>query len=162
MNDAMKAKMAELEADPHYHRVDLYESEREKFGERPLDEQMIIYAGYAHVLQVMPDGTTQPMVAEYPIPDDAPVPMFSDTPRAGVLGYMCKIDFECELGGTSTVIHTSAEKALCAGTCGVVEVEIIGRKVITEENLDEMDEDAFAKYMAEVTEKVKAVDAANQ
>lgn len=156
--DVMKQTIEQMDADPNYVRLDLYRSELEEFGEREPENQLYIYGGYGMAVEVMDDGSIQRLVPEHPIPDDAPVPMWGNTPRQGVIGYMCKIDFECELGGTDAVIRSSAEKAICAATCGVVEVEVIGRRIIVDETDDEMDGFALEEYAKSVTNKLREVD----
>ena len=78
---------------------------------------------------------------------NAPSP---DTKQGGVIGYMCAIDFECELGCASggNKVYASAAEALCAGTCGVVEVEVIGRRTLIEMNIEDESEDDEAKEQA--------------
>lgn len=54
------------------------------------------------------------------------------------IGYMCKTDFDYELGYASggTRVHPSIEDlkrcSPCVDSCGIVEVEVILRKVIQE------------------------------
>lgn len=162
--DAVAKAIAALEADDMYP-LDLYFKDVEKFGDyaTPDEEKRIIYTdGAGYMVEVGFDGSVHRLVSHLPIPDDAPVPMWSDTPRGGVIGYMCKIDFECELGGTSAVIRTSAEKALCSGDCGVVEVEVIGRKVIVPGSFDDghfdMDEVQHKAYVDSARKKVQEYD----
>lgn len=99
----------------------------------PIGGPIVVMNGYGIIASLESDGSIRYMVPQDDIPDDAPRPMWGDTPRGGVIGYMCKIDFECELGGTSAVIRPNAAQAMCTGTCGVVEVEVIGRRIILDE-----------------------------
>jgi len=129
--------------------------------ERPIGGPAIFTNGTGMIVQVGSDGLIAHMVAQDSIPEDAPLPMFGTTTRNGVIGYMCKINFECELGGTRTSISSTAEGAYCAGSCGVVEVEVIGRRIIIPEDwsADEMtDEQAAAKREADMA-ILKAIDA---
>jgi hypothetical protein len=51
-----------------------------------------------------------------------------------VVGYMCRVDYECELGAAAggNVVFPSLEDAKqnlrCADACGIVEVEVRYRK----------------------------------
>jgi hypothetical protein len=105
-------------------------------GDLPIGGPAIMTNGYGGLAQIESDGSVRFMVPEDVIPEDAPRPMYTTTPRHGIIGYMCKIDFECELGGTSAVIRPNATQAMCAGTCGIVEVEVIGRRIIIDERHD--------------------------
>jgi hypothetical protein len=102
----------------------------------PVGGPVLMTNGYGMIYQIKSDGSITPMIPQDEISENAPHPMFGDSPRNGVIGYMCKIDFECELGGTSAVVRPNASQALCAGSCGVVEVEVIGRRIIVDERHD--------------------------
>lgn len=148
--------------------VDVYKDEEEEFGPRePLHRRDIYTDNRGSLIEVNPDGTWAFLCQEDPLPKKQPVAMWATTPRHGVVGYMCKIDFDCELGGTRSVVHTNARDAICAGTCGVVEVEVIGRRVVIEDNheiemgdyLDDVvDEEKVNAYIAEVTKQLEAID----
>lgn len=62
-------------------------------------------------------------------------PMNGDESGA-VIGYMCRIDFECELGvalGGNTIypdIEDCREKRKCTDICGIVEVEVRCRRIV--------------------------------
>lgn len=62
-------------------------------------------------------------------------PMNGDASGA-VIGYMCRIDFECELGaalGGNTIypdIEDCREKRGCTDHCGIVEVEVRCRRIV--------------------------------
>jgi hypothetical protein len=53
-------------------------------------------------------------------------------------GYMCLIDFECELGNASggNIVYPSIqdlrERRECVATCGIVEVEVRARRIVQE------------------------------
>lgn len=55
-----------------------------------------------------------------------------------VIGYMCRTDFECEIGIASggNVVYASAEDCKrsrrCTPACGIVEVAVTFRKIIEE------------------------------
>lgn len=61
------------------------------------------------------------------------------------LGYMCKIDFECELSnasGGNRVFPSVADLKnyhTCVDSCGIVEVEVRMTRVIQEEQFPEED-----------------------
>lgn len=63
------------------------------------------------------------------------------------IGYMCMIDFEDELGrasGGSKVyasIEDLKENHSCWQSCGIVEVEVVFRKTIVEQNFNYEGED---------------------
>jgi len=88
---------------------------------------------------------------------DVPHPMFPDTDNNGIIGYMCLTDFECELGNATggNVVYATASEALCKGLCGVVEVEIIGRKTIV--NIEDYDE-SDSNIREDLIEKLKKYD----
>lgn len=62
-------------------------------------------------------------------------PMNGDESGA-VIGYMCRIDFECELGaaqGGNTIypdIEDCRAKRGCTDHCGIVEVEVRCRRIV--------------------------------
>jgi hypothetical protein len=55
-----------------------------------------------------------------------------------VIGYMCLVDFECELGMASdgNTIYPSIEACKkyrpCTHSCGIVEVAVLFRKIVQE------------------------------
>lgn len=59
-----------------------------------------------------------------------------------IVGYMCKVDYECELGrapgGVSIYasIEDLKEHRSCAEECGIVEVEVTFSKVIQKGRYD--------------------------
>ena len=63
-------------------------------------------------------------------------PMYREEGTDYVLGYMCLIDFECELGGNAdgNHIYPTAEECRkgrkCTKECGVVEVKVEATKII--------------------------------
>ncbi len=123
--------------------LDLYatETQMEEDGGRPQEDRRDIYInGRGGLIEVHPDGSWSRLVMQNPIPQDAPAPMWGTTERNGVIGYMCLIDFECELGGAmgGNRVYPSAKEAMCASTCGVAEVEVIGRKIITPGTWDDL------------------------
>lgn len=122
--------------------VDLYATETQMDdGGRPQEDRRDIYInGCGGLIEVHPDGSWSRLVPQNAIPHDAPAPMWGTTERNGVVGYMCLIDFECELGAASggNRVYPSAKEALCASTCGVAEVEVIGRKIITPGTWDDL------------------------
>lgn len=127
------------------------------------DYQRYIYTdGRGTIIEFTSADSFDTLVTRKEIPDDAPQPMFPDTERNGVIGYMCKIDFECELGSAvgGNMVRPTASEALCAGTCGVVQVEVIGHKVIIPEgpHMDDADDDVIAAYTADVTKQVSEFD----
>lgn len=58
----------------------------------------------------------------------------------GVIGYMCKTDFECEMGGAlggNTIypdIDDLKRHASCVAECGIVKVKTFAVEVIQESN----------------------------
>lgn len=157
-----------LTAEDGWTRINLYGREEAEFDEmREEAYQRDIYTdGLGSLIEVQPDGTFDRLVMRMPIPDNAPVPMWGDTERDGVVGYMCQIDFECELGGAScgNSVYPSPSGAFCAGTCGVVEVEVIGRRVILQSSYmdeqpssgdDEADEAAMKAHIDEMKAALK-------
>jgi len=62
-----------------------------------------------------------------------------------VIGYMCKTDYEVELGGRSggNVVYPSIsdlkEHRKCVEECGIVKVAVSLVEVVQEENYDEYD-----------------------
>jgi hypothetical protein len=121
--------------------LDIYGNEIDEV--RDDEHQRCIYTdGLGGIVEILNNGEWANMIPQNYIPEDAPSPMFPDTDRNGVIGYMCQIDFECELGGASggNTVYPSASGALCSASCGVVEVEVIGRKIIVAGNYDMDDE----------------------
>lgn len=61
-----------------------------------------------------------------------------EDPASPVIGYMCLIDFECELGaalGGNTIypdIEDCIERRKCTDHCGIVEVEVRARRIVRE------------------------------
>lgn len=59
-----------------------------------------------------------------------------DDPNSPVLGYMCLIDFECEIGAASggNKVYPSIEDCRanrgCTNSCGIVEVEVRSRRIV--------------------------------
>lgn len=59
-----------------------------------------------------------------------------DDPSSPVIGYMCLVDFQCELGaalGGNTVYPDAEdcrERRGCTDECGIIEVEIRCRRVV--------------------------------
>lgn len=53
-----------------------------------------------------------------------------------VVGYMCLVDFECELGAAADGNHiypsieSCREHRKCTDRCGIVEVEVRARKIV--------------------------------
>ncbi len=79
--------------------------------------------------------------------DYIPVPMMRENQEDDfAIGYMCLVDFECELGGNSFGNHVYPSLEMlekysptCAKHCGVVEVEVRARKLIREPNNEEIE-----------------------
>jgi hypothetical protein len=59
-----------------------------------------------------------------------------------VIGYMCSIDWECEIGAASdgSTVYPSKEALIeghgCAEDCGIVEVEVRFRKIVVPRSAD--------------------------
>ncbi len=64
------------------------------------------------------------------------IPMMHEEGKEYVLGYMCRIDFECELGAAlgGNNIYPSEEDCRenrkCVGKCGIVEVKVEATRII--------------------------------
>ena len=60
----------------------------------------------------------------------------------GIIGYMCKVDFECELGGALggnrvyPDIEDLRKQRPCVDQCGIVEVRVYATRIVQEENFD--------------------------
>lgn len=71
-----------------------------------------------------------------------PRPMWPDEKDGSIIGYMCKVDFECELGVAShgCPVYSSPEACKearkCIPQCGMVKVRVTGLEVVEEENFD--------------------------
>lgn len=119
--------------------------------ERPVGGPVVMTSGHGLIVEVGSDGVVRSLVPQNDIPDDAPIPTYGKTERNGVIGYMCKIDFEVELGGGMVSISPTAAGAHCSTSCGVVEVEVIGRKIIIPDSFDQTytDEQDSAKREAD-------------
>jgi len=67
-----------------------------------------------------------------------PYPMWPDNGKNYVIGYMCLIDFECELGAAAggNRVYSSIEdlKKHHPSDCGIAEVKIEGIRVVEEGN----------------------------
>lgn len=67
-------------------------------------------------------------------------------PIGGNVGYMCQVDYECELGmadGGITIFPSPQEcreYRKCTDSCGMVEVEVTVRRVITPQNFGEFED----------------------
>lgn len=74
---------------------------------------------------------------------DRPRNMFEEDDDSGVVGYMCLTDFECEVGMASTPspVYSSIEcirrHKKCVAGCGIVEVRVVGVKIVQEASLFE-------------------------
>lgn len=59
-----------------------------------------------------------------------------------VEGYMCLVDYECELGGASggNVVYPSLEdireRRTCISECGIVKVAVVAIEIVQEPNYD--------------------------
>lgn len=68
-----------------------------------------------------------------------------------VVGYMCKVDFDCELGGASggNTVYPSVEDLKrsmgCTDQCGIVEVIVTRSRIVQEENFKWYDVDGNEK-----------------
>lgn len=70
--------------------------------------------------------------------------------RTIIYGYMCKVDFECELGcalGGNTIypsIKNLRERRGCVDQCGIVKVAVVAVDIVQETNYnwDEDEEEA--------------------
>lgn len=64
-----------------------------------------------------------------------------DDPHSPVIGYMCLVDYECELGCADDgnkifpSIEDCREYRGCTDACGIVEVEVRARKIVQEPSL---------------------------
>lgn len=71
------------------------------------------------------------------------LPMFPDEGDDTVYGYMCKVDFECELGGAEggNRIFADPEDCRrcrpCVSQCGMVKVAIRAIEIVQPENYGE-------------------------
>ena len=77
-----------------------------------------------------------------------PTPHWPEDGKDYVIGYMCLIAFECELGAASggNTVYPSIESLKknhdCWKGCGIVEVKVDGVRVVAEaieEDFDELD-----------------------
>ena len=65
--------------------------------------------------------------------------MFEDTPGE-VHGYMCLVDFECELGSAEggnriyPSIEDCRERRKCVSSCGIVKVAVRALEIVQEPN----------------------------
>jgi len=73
-------------------------------------------------------------------PEHTSQPMFPDDKQTGEMhGYMCKVDFECELGfaeGGNTVypsVENLKERRKCTPQCGIVKVAVRCLEVVQAE-----------------------------
>lgn len=70
-------------------------------------------------------------------------PMGSNPDEDFVVGYMCLVDYECELGCASGGNHVYPsigdirEHLKCVASCGIVEVEVRARRIVQEPTEDE-------------------------
>lgn len=71
--------------------------------------------------------------------DRKPIPMGRENKEDDfATGYMCLVDFECEIGMASggNVIFPSIEDCRenrkCVSSCGIVEVEVRARRIVQE------------------------------
>lgn len=68
-----------------------------------------------------------------------------------VTGYMCKTDFDCELGSAmrGNVVYPSVEdlkrSKMCTDECGIVEVMVTRRRIVQAENYKWYDVDGNEK-----------------
>ena len=61
-----------------------------------------------------------------------------------IVGYMCKTDYECELGAAKggNVVYPSVEdleenlNCVKSGSCGIVKVTVVGVEVLREDNYE--------------------------
>jgi hypothetical protein len=62
-----------------------------------------------------------------------------------VIGYMCKVDYECELGAAAggNVVYPTVEdlkeRRRCVDECGIVKVAVSLVEVVQEENYGDYD-----------------------
>ena len=68
---------------------------------------------------------------------DRPMSWFNeDEDGSGVVGYMCLVDFECEIGAAmgGNKVYPSVEDlkshSSCVEGCGIVEVRVVGVRVV--------------------------------
>ena len=73
---------------------------------------------------------------------DKPKPMWPDEKDGSIIGYMCMVDFECELGMADHGVPVYSSQAACERVrkcipqCGMVEVRVTGLRVVQEQNFD--------------------------
>lgn len=124
---------------------------------------VVIYHPMNTIFIITEDGQLEEQYPPEPTKDGQLRAVWSDTRWHGVIGYMCGIDFTCELGGASggSRVYPGAREALCQAGCGVVEVEVIGRRYIVEDYYEIESEDnaqACHDYMIEVRAYLEAFD----
>ena len=62
-----------------------------------------------------------------------------------VIGYMCKVDYECELGAAAggnvvyPIVEDLKERRRCVDECGIVKVAVSLVEVVQEENYGDYD-----------------------
>ena len=62
-----------------------------------------------------------------------------------VIGYMCKVDYECELGAAAggkvvyPTVEDLKERRSCVDECGIVKVAVSLEEVVQEENYGDYD-----------------------
>jgi hypothetical protein len=80
--------------------------------------------------------------------------------KGTVIGYMDKVDWDYELGGNllGNIVYPSPEAVPAHKGCGIVEVEVRLKKVVKEENREEMREGAVSAKVAKQQEKERHAD----
>ena len=71
-----------------------------------------------------------------------PESMWEEDGDGGVIGYMCLVDLECELGAAKggNIVYPSEndlrENRKCVDQCGIAKVRVIGVEVLQEADYD--------------------------
>jgi hypothetical protein len=69
---------------------------------------------------------------------DKPRPVWREKGQDYVIGYMCLIDFECELGAAQggnrifPSVEECREHRKCVGSCGIVKVKVEAIEIVQE------------------------------
>lgn len=127
--------------DDKWTRIDIYAND--DWSEE--DMRIIMTDGRGSLIEIDFDGNWYPLKMAN-TGDDQPIPMFVDTARGGMFGYMSDVVFSYELGGTSVTIWPTPEGAECHKSCGLVKVEVIGVQALVPMELDADDDDVTLIY----------------
>lgn len=84
-----------------------------------------------------------------PSRDERPRAMWEeDDALGGVTGFMCLVDFECEIGGAKggNRVYPSVgdlkQNRRCVSECGIVEVRVVGMRVVQPPSYPDDDRDS--------------------